>query len=177
MKKTKPQGLKRKDRWNKYIIRLPKERTEAEEFGPGKKPVIVCPDCLAVYYKKSWHHPKKRITKPVKYVVCPACQMIKNHLFEGKVEIENLNKLQKTQKTDLINLIYNYCHRAYQLDPLDRLIELKQARNKIIVTTTENQLAQKLAKKIKDVFNKVEIETSHSAEPGDTFYIKLKFTG
>ena len=147
-----------------------KIRKEAET-GKG---MVICKSCQAVFYKKSWHHSKN--LKPKTYnlepKLCPACQMIKNHQFEGEITITNI---PENHYQELINLIKNFCQRAYEIDPMDRLIGIKKTKDGLIVTTTENQLAVKLAKKIKDVFKKVQIKISYSSEPSEVVYIKLTF--
>lgn len=77
--------------------------------------------------------------------------------------------------SELKKMISAYCERAYRMDPMHRLISMNGNARKLIVTVTENQLAQKLAHKIKDVFNKVKIKISHSKEPSDVIYIKIDF--
>lgn len=98
--------------------------------------------------------------------------MIKNKEFEGQLTISNF---PSALKKDLIKLIKNFCQRAYERDPMDRLISINQ--RPLVITLTENQLAVKLAKKIKEVFNKnkVQIKISYSPAPSDAVYIKINF--
>ncbi len=165
-------------RWDKYKIELPKSRHEAEEFGRGKKGMVMCKECRSVYYKKSWRHgweevkPKADKDYPVKFVLCPACAMVKNKQFEGELKIIGA---PETRRKELINLIKNFGKRAYERDPLDRLIEIQEKSSALLVTTTENQLAQKLARKIKDAFKRVKTKTSYSPEPSDVVYIEVVF--
>ena len=100
--------------------------------------------------------------------------MIKDKEFEGQLTISGL---PPDLKTDLIQLIKNFCQRAFERDPMDRLIGIKTESDGLTITTTENQLAVKLAKKIKEVFNKykVQIKISYSPEPSDVAYIKINF--
>ena len=152
-----------------------------QEVKTGKE-LKVCKGCQAVFYKKSWHpaveqsslrgKPLKAKTYNLKPILCPACQMIKNHQFEGEITITNI---PESYSQELVNLIKNFCQRAYEIDPMDRLIGIKKTKDGLIVTTTENQLAVKLTKKIKDVFKKVQIKISYSSEPGEVVYIKLTF--
>mgnify|MGYP001578920250 CR=1 FL=1 len=164
-----------------YNIELPAPRTGKKEFSFGEKGIVSCPGCQSVYYQKSWHHSKnlKFKIKNLKLKLCPACQMIRNKEFEGQLTISNF---PPALETDLTKLIRNFCQRAYERDPMDRLISINQLKNQhksasLIVTTTENQLAVKLAKKIKEVFNKnkVQIKISYSPEPSDAVYIKINF--
>jgi NMD protein affecting ribosome stability and mRNA decay len=159
-------------------IELYAPRTEEHEIPKGKSGLIFCKECEAVYYKKSWHHNLKDYKKlkenlPVKFSLCPACQMIKNRQFEGEIIVKNIpGKI----KNDLINLAKTFCRRAFEVDPMDRLIAVKEAKEGLRITTTENQLAVRLAKKIKQTFKKVEMKISYSPAPSDVVYIVVEFT-
>ncbi len=163
-------------------------RTEKREFPRGKLGLVLCPSCNAAYYKKSWHrnlrnYKNLREDLPVKFAVCPACKMIKNKQFEGEIIIQNAPaKIQN----ELTNLIKSFSRRAYERDPMHRLIEIKnigvnqrtnqrQSASTLRITVTENQLAVKLAKKIKEVFKKVNYKVSYSPSPSDVVYIKMEF--
>lgn len=148
-----------------------------QEFGGGKKGIMVCGECDAVYYKKSWHHSLLNLKSvkedaPVNFVLCPACKMIKSGQFEGRITIsgapQNLTK-------ELLNLIRGFGERARAVDPMDRVIEIKKSKDGLVVTTTENQLANKLAKKIQSTFNKVKSKTTFSKDPSDFVDIRVKF--
>ena len=80
-------------------------------------------------------------------------------------------------EADLNKLIKNFCQRAFERDPLHRLIDIKNDSGNLTATTTENQLAVKLAKKIKEVFgkNKVQVKISYSPSPSDAVYVKINF--
>lgn len=153
----------------KGVIEKPEEK-----HNQGKSGLIFCQNCGAVYYKKSWHHElnKKIEIKKEKFGLCPACQMIKNKQFEGEIIIENI---PLGTYNNLVNLTKAFCRRAYGIDPLDRLIEIKKIKQGLRITVTENQLAVKLAKKIKQVFRKVDMKISYSPAPSDVVYIKLEF--
>lgn len=161
-------------------IRLPKPRGEEEEFGKAKKGILECPVCNAYYYKKSWHHnlsgmmKKDDIREPeiTGRTICGACQMIQAKLFEGKIIIENV---PTKFRDELINLVRAFCKRAYEKDPEDRLIKIQKSEKQFTVTTTENQLAAKLAKKIRAVFNKVDLSIFYPKEPSDVEIIQIKF--
>ena len=60
-------------------------------------------------------------------------------------------------------------------DPMDRLIDIKKSGKMLTITTTENQLALKLAKKIKEVFKKVDMATKFAKESHDDVLITLIF--
>lgn len=160
-----------------YDVKLPKSSHAAEEFGGGKKGIILCQDCDSFYFKKSWHRdfkgPKtENVNLPVNFKLCPACQMIKNKQYEGRIIFKNV---PEKYSDELKNFIVGFCERAADRDPMDRLIEIKKSGAEWIATTTENQLANKLAKKIKDVFNKLNLKTKFSQEPSDVVEITVEF--
>lgn len=164
--------------WKDYNIKLPQSRTQKQEFGKAQKPILSCKICDIVYYKKSWHHnlehyQKLKEDQGVDFAICPACQMIKNKQFEGKLIIKNIPvKFVK----EITNLIQSFSQRAFERDPLDRLIKIQQTSNQLIATFTENQLAVKLAKKIKAAFNKVKTEIKYSPSPSDITEAVVSFT-
>ncbi len=159
--------------------RLSSPRKQAEAFGGAKKGIIICETCKIFYYKKSWHHDadafiaaRENKDMPVSFALCPACAMIKNKQYEGKVTIKNI---PDAQKVDLLNLIKGYCERAFDRDPLERLIAVTSIGTAATVTLTNNQLAQRLGKKIKDAFNKVKLTTAYLREPGDVANVIVEF--
>lgn len=157
--------------------KLPKSQHDAEEFGKGKKGLIICKKCSNAYFKKSWHHDLEGIKNfekdtPIHFTICPACQMIADHQYEGRIVITSV---PEKMADDLDHMIRNFCHRAFERDPLDRLIELKKENSEWIVTATENELANKLANKVKDAFNKVKITRKFGKEPSDVVEITIEF--
>lgn len=158
-------------------IEQPPAKHDKQEFSKGKEGLIFCKICNAVYYKKSWHHnlaahDDLRDDTRVAFALCPACQMIADKQFEGEIIIQDI---PEKFRNDLMNLIRGFTQRAYQKDPMDRLIEIKDARDGLHVTTTENQLAVKLAKKIKEAFKKASLEIHYAKPPLETVHIKMRF--
>ena len=159
---------------------FPKSKKEEAEFGKGKgkEDILICKKCKSVYWYKEWHHqlddyPGLRKSKRLKFTICPACQMILDGKFEGEIILEGVpEKLKKEIK----KLAQNFGKRAFEKDPLDRIISIKENREgDVRILTTENQLAQRLAKKIKQTFaQKGKISISHSKKES-TLRVKVKF--
>lgn len=152
-------------------------RREFEEFGPGKNEIIFCPKGDAVYYHKSWHHAFENYkhakkTKEARFALCPFHQMEHNRVWEGEVRISNL---KKEKIAEVLSLAKNFSHRAYLKDPMHRIINIRQDKNSFSIFTSENQLAERLAKKIhetfKDLFSKPIL---HRAKGGDPFLITIE---
>lgn len=151
---------------------------EKHEFPKGKGGILACPICGAFYFKKKWQHElqvKKGniIRRPIKKSICPADLLIKNKQFEGKITIENI---PAKITNELVNLINLFGKTAFERDNQHRIIAIKKIdKNSIIITTTENQMALQLAKKIKNTFKKDVMKISLSPQPSDVVYIRLKF--
>ncbi len=169
--------------WKQFNTEMPLPKNEQQEFSKSKLGLIFCKECNAVYYKKSWHHNLRHYKNlkdslPVKFSLCLACLMIKNKQFEGEIVIK---EIPLKIHDDLVNLVKSFSRRAYQRDSMDRLIEIKDISSKNLkITTTENQLAVKLAKKIQEVFKsstklRPRMKISYSPAPSDVVYIKMTF--
>ncbi len=132
---------------------------ETAEFGPGKRGLVFCPRGEAVYYKKSWHHTSEFFSNPpdftkkkgIIFKLCPADMMLKNKQYEGEITIRNV---PEAVREDLVRRIENMGETAMRIDVLDRVSEIAVKESGIRVTTTENQLAQKIAKNIAAAFKK-----------------------
>ena len=162
----------------KNRLELRASRTDWKENPKGKQGIIFCAVCNAVYYKKAWHHNLRyyknlREDLNVSFATCPACTAIKNNEFEGRITINNV---PKHIAEHLENLVHAFTHRAYQKDPMDRLIAMKKTNGGMEITTTENQLAVKLAKKIEEVFKKSTAKISYARSSRDKAVdIKMEF--
>lgn len=168
----------------KSSVKLPQRDREAEheEYGRERKGIAECPLCHNVRFKKKWHvslqelqeHAKDKVLKVEREERCPACTTIKEHLYEGELFLE---EFPDHLRIELLRLVHNFGERATARDPQDRIIDVKETARGYRVTTTENQLANRLAKKIKDVFNTVKIHFSHSEEPYEVDRIHVTFHG
>lgn len=170
------------------VQHVPRSKKEEREFGKAKKEFIMCPVGKEIYYDKSWHHSLEdwkhlKLARPghsggedknIKFRLCPAHQMIKDKKWEGEVVIEG-TPLRK--KAEMIKLIENIGKRAYERDPMDRIINIKTKSEKLKtkeeifnfnITTTENQLALSVAKEVASAFRdlkfKKEIKWSHNED-------------
>ena len=182
----------------KFGLRIPRSKKIEQEYGPGRTDILVCKKCGAFYWHKSWHHrlsdyPKLKESKEVRFVLCPACQMILDKKYEGEIILRNV---PEAFKGDIKKLIESYGKRAFETDPMDRIISIKEERlrrvsterkrgaasrkefkglNNIRILTTENQLAKRLAKKINEVYGrKLRLFISHSHQE-DVSRIKIDF--
>jgi NMD protein affecting ribosome stability and mRNA decay len=166
------------------VIKQPARGASAqhEEYGHTKPGIIICPNCGNVHYhKRWWKNSDKGLHKLVVLnyrtaarTLCPACTMIEEHLFEGEVLIENV---PAKFRTDVTQLIKNFGNTATDLDPQDRIISVLRGASVWRITTTENQLADRLAKAIRDTFKThAKIHISHSKEPYEVDRVRVVFS-
>lgn len=165
-----------------YNVKKFTPRKEKHEFPKGEYGIEMCKYCGAVYYKKGWQRALKNHGKilakfPIKKVICPADKMIQNKQFEGEIIIKNI---PEKIKNELINLAKDFGERAFQRNNQHRIINIKIPRGSVssqrssaVITTTENQMALQLAKKIKNTFKKASLKISYSPAPSDVVYVTL----
>lgn len=140
------------------------------EFGLSKKEFVVCSKCGIWFYDKSWHHALEDFRhiekgdKKINFKLCPACQMFKDKTYEGFVILEDVpeNILQ-----DLISLIWNIGNRAFERDPLDRILDLKVKKSTVEIYTSENQLAMSITNQIKKAFKQFSEESEIKWSKGE----------
>jgi NMD protein affecting ribosome stability and mRNA decay len=149
------------------IIRKKAIDTEKDPYLLKLSPedMAVCRKCGAVYHDKRWSLSKtvaeKAARKKSVDVLCPACQKIKEKFAGGFVTIQG--DFVQDHKEELLNLVRNKEKRAMHYNPLNRIIEIKERKGVIEVSTTTDKLAQKLGQMIKKAFNG-EIEYKWSSD-------------
>ncbi|MFA6608324.1 MAG: hypothetical protein WCT07_00190 [Candidatus Paceibacterota bacterium] len=143
------------------------------------KGVTECPKCHNVRFEKRWLHSiadlrKEGEEEPIvaRTEKCPACKIIDGGNYEGELFVEGF---REEQKEELLNLIHNYCARATEIDPQDRVIKIEDTEKGLRITTVENELTDRLAKKIKDAFNHVNIHFSHGGEGAEADRVRVTF--
>lgn len=120
------------------------------KIGPDAK--AVCRKCGAVYQDKRWSlkstppEGKERVE-----VLCPACQKIKDKFAEGFVTLQG--DFIKDHKDEILNLIKNKEERSMHTNPLHRIIEIKEQKGGIEITTTTDKLAQRIGQMLKKTFS------------------------
>ncbi|MBI5643715.1 MAG: ATPase [Deltaproteobacteria bacterium] len=115
----------------------------------------VCRGCRSVHHDKKWIHPDS-ITPDIaslekEEVVCPACLKIKDKYAEGFVTLEG--EFLKEHKAEILGLIRNKEELASHINPLERIIEIKEKDGSIEITTTTEKLAERIGQILKKAFH------------------------
>lgn len=151
---------------------------QRNQYGVARKGAAICEHCRNVFYRKRWQRASMGLplisssNTRIYFVVCPACQMAKNRLFEGELILKNV---PARYEHEFIRLVEAYGRRAKAKDPQDRILGVQRRRSGFRVTTTENQLAVRLAKKIRESFHDVDIRITHSREPYEVSRVVATF--
>jgi hypothetical protein len=133
--------------------------------GASRK-ISVCEGCRAVYMNKRWYSEgdvnEATINTPeAAKIVCPACLKIRDNFPGGIVTLKGEYVLP--HKKDLIRLIKNEEERARGLNPLERVMSVKEnGFGSLVISTTNEKLAQRLGRAVKKAFHgEVKYHWSH----------------
>ncbi|MFH1193541.1 MAG: hypothetical protein V1661_00940 [bacterium] len=141
----KPRTPSKKSKMDQDTTHLPRlENTETK----GKKEMIICPKCRAVYFDKHWHYGGglyKFVGKNSRQELCPEDKPAASISYKGELILKNI---PPAHKEDILNQIRNIGKRAEVRDPEDKIIKIEIKGGQIRVLTTENQLVANLGRQI-----------------------------
>ncbi|HEY3308527.1 MAG TPA: BCAM0308 family protein [Desulfuromonadaceae bacterium] len=125
--------------------------TDAYVNEAGMKEIAVCTECKALYWNKRWYLDESVSTGLSndmirKEVLCPACHRIHDNNPAGIVTYSGDYLLK--HKVEIINTIKNSEEKARMKNPLARIMDIKEDQGSMIVSTTDDKLAQKLGRDI-----------------------------
>lgn len=137
-------------------------RRNVQQYGDPYLPKInqgeiaVCTGCRAIFQRRHWFFddPLYRAlsTKPdTRRITCPACQKIRDGYFEGEVTLMPSPFLRQ-HKGEILNLIRNEEERAKGMNPLERIISIKEEDGKVVVLTTDEKLSQRIGRELKKAY-------------------------
>jgi hypothetical protein len=119
--------------------------------GPNTAGLLQCKSCGIYYFAKGWHalRPEGTTGFEITQVTCPADEMREKGEYEGSVKMMNI---PEEYKQEIANLVDNMEKHAYAQDPLHRVLSYEDKGEVVEIYTSENQLAQKIARKINDTY-------------------------
>ena len=119
----------------------------------GLKETGVCQKCGAVYRHKRWSlqvavSELKGTT--IRKVTCPACRKIRDRYAGGIVTLRG--DFLMAHKDQIIHLVQNEETRAKGVNPLERIISLREGKGRIEIQTTSERFAQRIGREIKRAY-------------------------
>lgn len=124
-----------------------------EESYPG---TVICRECHAVYHNEHWSLDSRIYQEALRlpdlhYVVCPACQKLHDKQPGGIVTLTG--DFVPEHREEILNLIRNEDVRARNVNPLERVMEIREDGGQIEVTTTNEKLAQRLGRAMRRAYS------------------------
>ena len=119
----------------------------------GLKGAVVCKQCGAVYRNKSWSlyaAPAALKGHAVRSIVCPACRKVHDHFTAGIVALRG--EFLKIHKEQILHLVRNEEARAGRVNPLERIIAIKDKNGEIEISTTSERFAQRIGRKLERAY-------------------------
>jgi hypothetical protein len=123
----------------------------------ARKSISVCESCHAVYMNKRWYSGPDVYEGVVSKagttnMVCPACLKIRDNFPGGILTLKGNYVL--LHKPDLMKLVKNEEERAHGMNPLERVMSVKEdGYGSIVISTTNEKLAQRIGRAIKKAFH------------------------
>lgn len=100
----------------------------------------ICSKCGALYKKGRWTWDD--LPETADEAICPACQRIADDYPAGYIELKG-DFLSK-HREEILNLIRNVSSREQSRHPLERLMEITDAPESVIVKTTGIHVARRI---------------------------------
>jgi NMD protein affecting ribosome stability and mRNA decay len=125
----------------------------------GPKEVALCRSCGAVYHRKRWsmvNSPALLQGRTLRSVTCPACQKRQDSFPGGIIMLSG--EFLAPHKEQILHLVRNEEARAKRVNPLERIISIKDNLKSVEIQTTSDRFAQRIGMEI------------HRAYKGDVTY-------
>lgn len=100
----------------------------------------LCTECGALYAKGRWSWDD--IPEEASSAVCPACRRIADKYPAGIVELSG--EFFNGHREELMNLVTNVNSREISEHPLERIMEIREEDDKIVILTTGIHLARRI---------------------------------
>ncbi len=112
----------------------------------GYREAAFCRECGAVYRNKRWSVGETMASAGMHDVLCPACLRMHDHNPAGIVTLSGEYLRQKTDA--IMNDIKHIEAKFRQKNPLGRIMEINSVEGSLVISTTEDKLAQKMGREI-----------------------------
>ena len=116
---------------------------------------MICRMCRSIYHHKRWYlEGEAPLSKDQKarmsLAICPACRKIQDRFPSGIITLTG--EFLKTHKDQILHLVRNEEARAKEINPLERIISIKDRRGSVEIQTTNERLAQRIGREIQRAY-------------------------
>lgn len=109
----------------------------------------VCDSCGLVNHAGRWYRGAPPLTN-VTGGLCPACERTRDRYPAGTIRLHH--SLVDAYRDEFVNLVRNAEQAVCDEHPLERLMEVKDEGDQVVVTTTGVHLARRIAGRLKRRF-------------------------
>jgi hypothetical protein len=111
----------------------------------------VCVRCGAVYNNQHWNRDNQRAgllvaSGAANEVICPGCTIVEERNPQGILTLSG--DYCAAHREELLNILRNEEQRGIQTNPLERIIDIREEKDALIVETTTEKLAQRMGRAI-----------------------------
>lgn len=118
-----------------------------QERGKWPEPTV-CSECGAVYLEGRWTWFEPAVNANA--IVCPACQRIKDKYPAGFLEIRG--GFFREHRKEIENMIRNIETQQKTERPMERIMEISELADHVLVTTTGIHLARRLGEALHNAY-------------------------
>jgi hypothetical protein len=119
-----------------------------------------CGTCGAVYHRGRWQWGEAPAGS--QSGVCPACQRISDKLPAGEIIAEG--RFVRAHASELVSIIRNVAEHEGREHPLHRIMQLDEGRDRILASTTDIHLPQRMGEALKHAYDgELEIVYGHDS--------------
>jgi NMD protein affecting ribosome stability and mRNA decay len=101
--------------------------------------VTLCPECKAIYRGGRWRWPAVAKPTSTRRELCPACRRIRDRVPAGVVTLRG--EFARAHRDELLGVVRNLEAKERAAHPLNRLIEVRDEGDEVVLTTTDVHLA------------------------------------
>jgi len=109
----------------------------------------LCPECGAAYVKGRWVWGE--VPEEASRITCPACRRIADRLPAGWIELQG--GFYSSHHDEIINLVQHVESREKSHHPMERIITIKEWRDKALITTTGIHIARGIGSALSRAYN------------------------
>lgn len=111
----------------------------------------ICRDCHAIHRKKRWYMDEKEYAALARagapFRRCPACRKTADGLPSGIVTLRG--RFLITHRDEILTIARNEERRARGMNPLERIMEIRDRDETVELLTTDEKLAQRIGREIR----------------------------
>jgi hypothetical protein len=109
-----------------------------------------CPECGLIFTGGVWRKTAAAAARTTPPKLCPACLQIRGGRVGGMVEIGG--SFTSGHREELLNRIRNVERQTCEDRPMERIISIKETKDRIVVSVTTEHLVARIAKAVQRDF-------------------------